>query len=547
VIDAAFDQSRKQDCMTFTVENSFAQRQRYRAEVAARVAAEVRRTPDNAAMLCKVTSLKHAFQAMGSGGRGAQELTDALEDHGIRLEPDFAGAHRTTCVELSAVSPRRSTSGALDENSIQVSSWLPTVVSDEVALRPGRAKVKGEVLWFNVDPLPLQDDPPFPGERRRATADRRTDPLQESRAIGAPMTTPRRLDKRVSEVFHLLSPWCKDLEMEMVKDLLVEDIQPKVEPYGDHADGVRGVSTVAVIAREAEGDDDDPDGISEQLIFQLVEMIVGDGWIISCWHPGRIFIDSSHVDVSPPLLREPFLAHVRYRWLQESEQEKTAGDLGLYLARSLVETYGASHRMLQRWVESWEMQFFSNLGDVKVDTIQHATTEVSNLLSLVGEFQRRRTAFDEARLATPDKAWFPNLTDWGNGATDGTRQSEQVNALKTLIEVCGKNLKSLFENIRADMDLLMLHSMGTQQKSGERLEKKLKIVTVLFLVPTLIAGVFGANTALPGEHEWRGSGLMLLLMVCLSIVVYFAMFVWGDTGDRAPKRRTPRDGRSDER
>jgi Mg2+ and Co2+ transporter CorA len=32
-------------------------------------------------------------------------------------------------------------------------------------------------------------------------------------------------------------------------------------------------------------------------------------------------------------------------------------------------------------------------------------------------------------------------------------------------------------------------------------------------VPTLIAGVFGSNTQIPGQGEWWGFGLLVLLMV----------------------------------
>ncbi len=61
----------------------------------------------------------------------------------------------------------------------------------------------------------------------------------------------------------------------MAKDLLAEDKQPKVETYGDEKDGVRGVSVAAVIAWELPGDELDDDGVSEELIFQIVEMVVG--------------------------------------------------------------------------------------------------------------------------------------------------------------------------------------------------------------------------------------------------------------------------------
>jgi hypothetical protein len=100
----------------------------------------------------------------------------------------------------------------------------------------------------------------------------------------------------------------------MVRDLVRADIQPKVDTYGDELDGVRGVSALAVIAREARSAPGDSDGVSEELIFQLVEMIVGPGWIVTCWHPSRIFTGGGDPRNDVAILREPFMSHVRHRW-----------------------------------------------------------------------------------------------------------------------------------------------------------------------------------------------------------------------------------------
>ncbi len=48
-------------------------------------------------------------------------------------------------------------------------------------------------------------------------------------------------------------------------------------------------------------------------------------------------------------------------------------------------------------------------------------------------------------------------------------------------------------------------------------------MTGLVLVPTLVAGVFGANTAVPGGQAWWGFEVMLLLMVVSAVVVYAAI------------------------
>lgn len=65
----------------------------------------------------------------------------------------------------------------------------------------------------------------------------------------------------------------------------------------------------------------------------------------------------------------------------------TPGDLGLYLAQSLVATYEASHRMMPRWIASWEVDSSKSLSDTKkAEKLKEAASEIRNLLSMVGRF-----------------------------------------------------------------------------------------------------------------------------------------------------------------
>jgi Mg2+ and Co2+ transporter CorA len=55
------------------------------------------------------------------------------------------------------------------------------------------------------------------------------------------------------------------------------------------------------------------------------------------------------------------------------------------------------------------------------------------------------------------------------------------------------------------------------------LQDNLAKVTALILVPTLIVGLFGANTQLPGEDQWTGFGLMVGLMLVSALAVYMLL------------------------
>ncbi len=333
-----------------------------------------------------------------------------------------------------------------------------------------------------------------------------------------------------------LKTWCPGLNKIMVRDLLTPDVQPKTETYGDERTGVRTISIPALIAREVPDDDDDFDEIDEQLIVQMVEMVIGPGWLITCWHRSRTLVGRGEVHDGLPLLQEPFMSYVSYRWTQDTKvrsgsgEPNGAGDLGAYLARSLVATYGASLRMFQRWVSSWEVEFYKTLGDQgghasqsrpgERKTLKAAAVEISNFLSLVGEFSRSVNAFKLAGEEMPNDTWFAEHEGARKGDPTKTVHTDESAALTSSVDAATAKLAQLSEEIRADMDLLMLQSQARQQESSERLQGYLGKVTGLVLVPTFVAGLFGANTALPEGGTWAGFVIMVVLMVVSAAISY---------------------------
>ena len=447
--------------------------------------------------LAKVTSLSHAFRAPGVHN-DLRDIIDALEGRGITVSPAADAATRRDVLELTLADKREAGERPLDAAGIRVTAWSPEGPGREErplsaqALQPG----SGDVLWFDLDPL--GDAPP--------------DVLRD----------------RSHQVSALLQPWCPAIDDAIVRDLLTPDDQPKVETYGDERAGVRKISLVAVIARELPDEDDEFDGAEEQLIFQIVELVVGPGWILTCWQPTRAYAGSAEPEVGPPLLREPFLSHVAHRWMTDhttaegTDHPKTSADLGVYLARSLVGTYGASLRWLQRWVSAWEAAFYKSLTrEDKADKLRQAAQEVSNFLSMVGEFSRAVSAFRLAGEETPNKSWFPHVAYDGRGTSGDL--AEQVGALESSINGAEERISQLAAQIRADMDLLMIQTQASQQESSERLQSYLGKVTGLILVPTFVAGLFGANTALPGGGSWTGFDIMLLLMAVSALASYLVI------------------------
>ena len=511
-----------------------------RVEIASRIASEVRNSSDGN-KLTKVTSLMHAFRVQGSPTRFS-EVRGALESQRIRMSSGWTvdskpHIRRTGVIELSADQDEANKNGGRGpDSSIRVTMWNRHSVGPDCDLKAfAGVRTADDVLWFDVEPPETaQHDAVSTSARARKAAlwpPRSRQPgqpvLEDDERLPERRSSDDLFEQRVLDVSEQLSPWCPGLEEEMVRDLLRQDVQPKVETYGDENDGVRGISVVAVIARELPGNEGDSDGVSEQLLFQVVEMIVGDGWIITCWHPSRVYTGTDEHRPRRSILREPFLSHVRHRWFNDDvgpgKPQKTSGDLGIYLARAFVDTYGASHRMMERWIEGWEVDFYRCLtGDQRAESLKEAAGEISNILAMTGEFRRRITAFEHARWTTTDKSWFPNVAD-RNSAEPDDSQAGQVGGLAKSLETASANLALLSGDIRADMDLLMLQTTAAQQESTERLQGYLAKVTGLVLVPTLVAGLFGANTRLPGGGSWMGFEIMLLLMLVSAVAVYLVI------------------------
>jgi hypothetical protein len=470
-------------------------------QAASRVADELRLDPSQH-RTAKVSSLLHAFGSQGIHC-DIDSMVQALLAQGVTVASGGSEISRRDVLDFCLIDG--ATTGVKPPGAdagIRVSHWRPGKVGHPEPL--GEAGDLSEtgldaIRWFDVDP-------------------RGREP-----SIGA-----------VREITELLRPWCPGLNEMIVRDLLTPDVQPKTETYGDERTGVRTVSVPAFVSREVADDDDDFDAVDEQLIVQIVELVVGPGWMITCWHSARTLLGSGVVREGPPLMREPFLDHVRHRWLHDAadvtglEGAKEARDLAIYLARSLVATYGASLRMLQRWVSSWEVAFYKTLADQNPGgrgerkSLKSAAVEISNFLAVVGEFSRSVNAFRLAGDEMPNDTWF---ADPAQPEVDPTEHvvSEQAKALESSVEAAAEKLAHLYEEIRADMELLMIQSQARQQESSERLQGYLGKVTGLILVPTFVAGLFGANTALPGQGSWAGFELMLVLMALSAAISYWVI------------------------
>ena len=437
----------------------------------------------------KVTTLLSLFGAGRFTTQVQTRMTEALAAAGVQPFPSLDQLSRADSVRLTVddLSLVQSETREIGSGDVVAETWpVPVVAGSGFTASGGRATVR----WFDVDP-----------------------------------------NCEAPTILEYLREHCDGtITLEMVQDLLTADPQPKVVEHTAGDDVVRAVSVVGVKAGEQSEGADQPGGESAtttgQLSFQLVEFLVGRDWLVTCWHPSRTCTGSSHELDGAPVLKEQVLARTRHTWA--TGRGSTGGDLGLHLATALVDTYRQAHRQAEAWLEQWEFKHLQRLDSPE-------TVSLSSMISLVADFRRRLSAFNQAREVTTDRTWFSYVSD-----------SDQAERMDAVLDRALKNLKLLFEAVRSDIELVTMKAISKQAEdvartanlaaqqrvAGERLRGQLEKIAALLLIPALIAGIFGANTQLPGYGQWFGFIAMLVLMV-LSVGAAFAYIRNRDRADAA--------------
>jgi hypothetical protein len=260
------------------------------------------------------------------------------------------------------------------------------------------------------------------------------------------------------------------------------------------------VSAFAVHADESEEGASDADASKAgALVVQLVEMLAGDGWMITCWHRSKRYEGAEEIEEGPPLGRDEVLQGVERWWVQGGLS--TAGDLATLVLHELVLTYPSAARVMNSWLEQWELDFHRRFDK----TERHTLIDVRSLLA---ELEDRLRAIERPETDAAD-SWFTGFS------TD--KWPERV---QKLLDRALSDLESIHSTLRSSLDLLAVHATAQQLRLAqqqaqqqEKLQGALALVTSVLLVPTLIAGAFGANTMIPGQGKWSGFVLMVILMV----------------------------------
>lgn len=320
-------------------------------------------------------------------------------------------------------------------------------------------------------------------------------------------------------VLAALGDHCPGLTESMLDDLLTPDEEPDGRRYDDE---IRLASSFSVSSwrPEAQVERGTPQGVGV-LHFQPVELLAGEGWLITCWHPRRTFQGSKLIEEDPPDGSDELFLAVADRWRREPGE--TAGDLGVFVMHELAYSYAPAHRELSRWLEDWELSLYTRTeedGDEAGDPDQ-----LPELWGLMAVLRSWLNPLNKPGLQSDlGKAWLK--------ASDHAAVKAVDRRVDTALEELGK----LSETLRQSFGLLHLEQTEEQRQSAEAMQRRFEIIAVVFLVPTFIVGFYGANTWVPGQGQAWGFEVMVAALV-FGIVVAGVGLLWVHRRAKALQRR----------
>jgi hypothetical protein len=302
-----------------------------------------------------------------------------------------------------------------------------------------------------------------------------------------------------------LTKFCPGLKEEMLDDLLTPDDQPEGVVYADGQ--IKLASTFTVQARRLERKHERGKAMrSGVLVFQPVELLASQDWLLSCWHPTRTFAGAEKVSEGAPGTSEQVRNEVSQEWT--ALDRPGGGDLGILVMNRLALSYRATGWRLAAWHEDWELSLY-------IDDALDNPEELPNLWGMMAVLRDWLNPLNRPGLRKmPDRAWLPNTNH------------DRVIAVDDRVDDTLENLQSLANAMRASFSVLHVQTAEEMRDRKERTQHRVELIAAIFLVPTLVVGFYGANTWIPGQGKHWGFWVMLVALLILTSAAVATVLNW---------------------
>ena len=312
---------------------------------------------------------------------------------------------------------------------------------------------------------------------------------------------PELADDLISE----LQPLCRGLTVEMLQDLLTPDEEPEGSSYDDGQ--IRLASTFSVEPRrltpQSKRGEAESAGV---LIFQPVELIAAEKWLLTCWHPKRVFSGAETVAERESGSSQDIIADLVSQW--ETSSCHNAGDLGVLVMHQLALSYANAYWSLFAWHEDWELSLYME------DDLDNPE-ELPRLWGSMAVLRDWLKPLNRPGLQEHlERAWLP------------ATQHDQVKAVDNRIDKALAKLSELAKTMRASFSVLHVSLAEEQRERRETIQRRVEVLAALFLVPTLVVGFYGANTWVPGQQAHWGFWVMVGALAILSAFAVAIVWNW---------------------
>jgi hypothetical protein len=397
-----------------------------------------------------MTDVLHLFEERRLTAQVRDRIGAALADAGLEAEPPVATAQRWQLLHLF---PR---GGLRAGHAIRsVTHWRAGEAGEEAELTDEAAA--GTVVWVELGPGAALD-------------------------VGSALSA--RLGARFDDA--------------LLADLERPDERPAAHVI-DFAAGVWKLSSVAIAAEEH--DDDEHVNASStvgHVKIRSVELVVAPGWIVSCWNDARTLGDEHPSYSDSPDGPAGVMETVAEVW--SSYDAASPYTLAAILLAACAIEYASVIETLDSWYDQWQLAHRDPGQSIGRDTLL-------DLRGFVIGLRRRVGPLIELLDKLGDE--WPALVPAGeHDAFEHALAHAERRTSATL-----RALEHFDDTLQSAFGILSAEDTRQQRAQTERVHDRLDIVSAVFLVPALIAGIYGANTAIPGGGSWWGFAVMFVLML----------------------------------
>jgi hypothetical protein len=324
-------------------------------------------------------------------------------------------------------------------------------------------------------------------------------------------------NSNAEELLPQLSKPCPGLTGEMLDDLLTPDDRPEGVTYAGGR--IKLASTFAVDARRLEQKRERGKAMrSGALLFQPVELLASDEWLLTCWHPIRTFAGAEKVAEGAPGPSDVVARDVVEEWGRL--REPGGGDLGILIMERLALTYRKTAWELVGWHQDWELSLY-------VEDDLHNPEELPHLWGMMAVLRDWLNPLNPPGLRKlPSQAWLPN------------NDHARVVAIDDRIDKTLDQLNRLANSMRSSFSVLHIQTAEEARARKEQTQHRVELIAAIFLVPTLVVGFYGANTWVPGQGRQWGFGVMLVALLIFTAGAVMTVRSWRRREEVELKRLT---------